>query len=43
MIKKMYKIPVELHYYCDDCNVEVQNVITSDGKNYKIEIKERRE
>ena len=24
---------------CDDCNVEVQNVITSDGKNYKIEIK----
>ena len=25
MIIKKYKIPVELHYYCDDCKVEVES------------------
>lgn len=32
MILKKYKIPVELHYYCDDCKVEVEStgrVLTS--------------
>ena len=31
-IIKKYKIPVELHYYCDDCNIEVEStgrVLTS--------------
>lgn len=37
MIKKIYKIPVELHYYCDDCNVEVKptgKVLTSNPLKY---------
>lgn len=32
MIIKKVKIPVELHYYCDDCKVEVEStgrVLTS--------------
>lgn len=24
MIIKKYKIPIELHYYCDDCKTEVE-------------------
>ena len=38
MIIKKYKIPVELHYYCDDCKtVEVEStghVLTSNPLKY---------
>jgi DNA-directed RNA polymerase subunit RPC12/RpoP len=30
MIIKKYKIPVELHYYCDDCKTEIKFDLETD-------------
>jgi hypothetical protein len=37
MIKKVYKQPVELHYYCDKCNTELKftgEVLLSNPEKY---------
>lgn len=37
MIIKKYKVPIELHYLCDDCKTELEStgkVLTSDPLKY---------
>ena len=37
MITKKHKVPVELHYHCDECNTEVEftgNVLMSSPPKY---------
>lgn len=37
MITKKYKVPVELHYHCDECGTEVEptgQILTSDPPKF---------